>query len=98
MRERSVKQHGRKFDQIHKDAGYHLQDWGPPPTPDSELIGTYEGSYAGEAVTLDVRHLAVGPTGAAEFEIQFGGEYGSKVTVLNEDVVLQYLAVYGVVL
>lgn len=71
----------RKWDDAHIAAGYHEQIWGPHAEEDSDVLGYHNGlniSYSEEGVT--------GP----EFEILFPG--GSKVTVICEDVVRQYIS------
>jgi len=82
--------HGRKWLDHHTAAGYHLQDWGPPPTEKSELLGTYQGVNG--AVTV---RLVDGETGVKELEIEW--ENGPKVTVINEETALKYLALEGAV-
>ncbi len=86
-----MSQYGRQWMEHHVEAGYHEQDWGPPPTADSQLIGTYE-SARGEIV---VRLQPDGESGVAELEIEWAD--GAKVTVLNEETALRYLAMDGAV-
>lgn len=74
----------------HIDAGYHEQEWGPIPTPDHELIGTYEGT---DGQIIHVSHVPKGVTGNPEFEIAW--QAGHKVTVLDADTVLVYLLKAG---
>lgn len=82
-------QHRRNWHDLHREAGYHLQKWGPVPTPNSELVGTYECVHHGVPMLVTVRHLPAGPTGAPELEIEW--EDGMKVTVLDEATALEYL-------
>jgi len=88
-------QYGRIWDDTHKAAGYHEQDFGPLPNADSELIGDYQGFDGDKPIIISVRHLAEGQTGP-EFEIQFGKPDGARVTVVNEATVEQYLFLYNV--
>lgn len=81
-----MSEHGRQWAEHHVAGGYHEQDWGPPPSADCELIGTYQGARE----TIAVR-LVDGVTGVPELEIQWGGEEGAKITVLNEETALLYL-------
>lgn len=82
----------RWSDPLHVDAGYHEQEWGPVPTPDHELIGTYEGAGG---VIIHVRHVVKGVTGNPEFEIEWQG--GHRVTVVDDSTALRYLIEYGAV-
>lgn len=71
---------------------YAKQQWGPVPTADHQLLGDYT-TQAGEE--LSVRYLAEGPTGNPEFELQYGGPDGYKITVLDEATALAYLVEAG---
>jgi hypothetical protein len=84
-------EHGRNWTDEHVAAGYHEQDWGPPPSDKAEVIGTYEGTKGRVAVRLVER----GPTGVAELELEW--ENGQVLTVLNESVARQYLILEGAV-
>lgn len=71
----------RQWKPEHEAAGYHLQEWGVA-TPDHEVVGHYEGG-------LEVRFLPAGPTGEPEYEIEWPD--GTKVTVIDDKVVTEYL-------
>lgn len=85
----------RKWDPIHVEAGYDEQEWGSHSTPDHELLGEYDYVDANGSQVVTVRHLASGPTGGPEFEIEW--EDGMKVTVLDDKTVIEYLAAGGAV-
>lgn len=76
--------------EVHTDAGYHEQEWGPVPTADHELIGTYEDA---DGSAVHVRHVERGVTGNPEFEIEWEG--GHKVTVLDDSTAIRYLVQCG---
>ncbi len=80
--------HGRQWADHHIAAGYHEQDWGPPPTVDCELLGSYESATGTMTVSL-----VQGESGVAELEIAWAD--GGKVTVLNEETALKYLILEG---
>lgn len=78
----------RKWNEQHRAAGYHEQTW-ETASDRSALIGSYDCELMGQAVVVHVRHLAAGPTGGPEFEIDWEGFH--SVTVLDEATVLEYL-------
>jgi hypothetical protein len=81
--------HGRQWKEHHVAAGYHEQEWGPPPTVESQLIGSYQSTRG----VITVRLVPAGESGVAELELEW--ENGPKVTVLNEETALLYLAQDG---
>lgn len=84
----------RQWDPLHIEAGYHEQEWVGIPTADHELLGTYDCVHGGVEQQVTVRFLASGLTGP-EFELEWTD--GHKVTVVDADTALQYLALDGAV-
>lgn len=76
-------EHGRTF-QNHPS--YAEQKWGPIPTRDDAIIGTYDTPLDG---VIAVRYLEKGPSGNPEFEVEWSD--GMMVTVLDAACAFQYL-------
>lgn len=86
-----MNEHGRQWSEEQVAAGYHEQDWGPPPTEKSKVIGAYEGARG----NIVVRLIEKGPSGVAELELAW--ENGPTMTVINESVAQQYLVLDGAI-
>lgn len=75
--------HGRTFE---NHPTYAEQEWGPIPTPQDPIIGTYDTPLDG---VIAVRYLEKGPSGNPELELEWGD--GMMVTVMDAACAWLYL-------
>lgn len=77
----------RQWDDVHREAGYHEQDWKwHELSHDHPLCGHHPGR---DGTRLAVRYLEQGHTGAPELELEWAS--GAKVTVADAAVAQRYL-------